>query len=45
LMSPKEVLDKLISGFDLPAIIYGIGNFYGMQKIIEHLFALESQNV
>jgi poly-gamma-glutamate synthase PgsB/CapB len=45
LMNPKEVLDKLKSKFEMPAIIYGIGNFYGMQAIVEHLFALESQNV
>lgn len=45
LMSPKEVLDKLKSRFDIPATIYGIGNLCGMQEIVEHLSTMKSQNI
>ena len=42
LMSPRKVIDKLKSKFDVPATIYGIGNHHGMQEIIEHILKIES---
>ncbi len=37
LMNHEELLKKLHSGFETPATIYGLGNYYGMQKIVEKI--------
>lgn len=44
LMSPKELIKKFKSKYTEPVIIYGIGNHYGMQGIIEQMHAIESKN-
>jgi hypothetical protein len=37
LMSREELSQKLQNGFETPTVIYGIGNYYGMQKIVEKI--------
>jgi poly-gamma-glutamate synthase PgsB/CapB len=43
LMRPKQLLNTLKSGFGAPSIIYGVGNYYGMQEVVEKILEISSQ--